>query len=141
MDNCAILADHPLKDNVLRADRQRRRAFTQRDRQCNAARRQHPLTNFASKQIHLTDKARDKFRLRLPVYGIWAAYLLQPTISHDRYAIGESKRFVLTMCDKYHCDARAVLNVAHLFAQAFAQVLIKACEGFIQKKDLRFQNQ
>ncbi len=45
------------------------------------------------------------------------------------------------MGHEQHGDAKALLQIAHLFAQAFAQVLVKAGKGFVQKQHLGFQHQ
>ena len=100
-----------------------------------------PLPTTPVDEVHRADEAGDERRRRLAVDDVGRRDLLGPAIAHDDDAVGERQRLVLAVGDEQRRDLQPLLDVAHLLAQPFAQMLVEAGEGLVEQQDLRLEHQ
>ena len=92
-------------------------------------------------EVHRADEAGDEGGGGLAVEHVGRGDLLGAAVAHDHDAVGERQRLVLAVGDEEGGDPQPLLQVAHLLAQALAQVLVEAGEGLVEEQDLRLEHE
>ena len=98
-------------------------------------------TIVAGNRLAGTDELRDELRHRPLIHLLGSAELLDPSVSHDRHAVGHEERLLLVVGHVHERDPDLVLDPLELKLQRLAELQVQRSERLVEQQHLGIEHQ